>query len=75
MKRRILRTIRRRKASATERIPPGAIRVRVKGWGKSPPGASARAAPHGKPLPQQDQIEGESLLAASGTPGSGRTDR
>ena len=69
LKRRILRTIRRRKASATERIPPGAIRVRVKGWGKSPPGASARAAPHGKPLPQQDQIGDDAAARGAISPG------
>lgn len=49
--------------------------VRVKGWGKSPPGAQRERHRTGKPLPQQDQIGDEPLLAAFAVPGSGRTDR
>ena len=73
--RRILRTISRRKESATESEPPGFIPVRVKRRGKSPPGGKRKPHRTGKPLPQQDQIGNELLLAALQVPGSGRIDR
>ena len=73
--RRILRTISRRKESATEKKPPGFIPVRVKRRGKSPPGGRRKLHRTGKPLPQQDQIGNELLLAALKVPGSGRIDR
>ena len=73
--RRMLRTISRRKESATEKIPPESAPVRVKRWGKSPPGAMREQRRSGKPLPQQDQIGNELLLAALQVPGSGRIDR
>ena len=73
--RRMLRTISRRKESATEKKPPGFIPVRVKRRGKSPPGGRRKLHRTGKPLPQQDQIGDELLLAALQVPGSGRTDR
>ena len=45
LKRGMLRTISRRKTSATENIPPNILRdaVRLKWWGKSPPDGSAKA--------------------------------
>ena len=49
--------------------------VRVKRWGKSPPGTQREQRRTGKPLPQQDQIGNELLLAALQVPGSGRIDR
>ena len=73
--RRILRTISRRKESATEKKPPEFIPVRVKRRGKSPPGGRRKLHRTGKPLPQQDQIGNELLLAALKVPGSGRIDR
>jgi len=73
--RRILRTISRRKESATEKKPPEFIPVRVKRRGKSPPGGRRKLHRTGKPLPQQDQIGNELLLAALQVPGSGRIDR
>ena len=73
--RRILRTISRRKESATESKPPEFIPVRVKRRGKSPPGGQRKPHRTGKPLPQQDQIGNELLLAALTVPGSGRIDR
>ena len=73
--RRILRTISRRKESATEKKPPEFIPVRVKRRGKSPPDGRRELHRTGKPLPQQDQIGNELLLAALQVPGSGRTDR
>ena len=73
--RRILRTISRRKESATEKKPPEFIPVRVKRRGKSPPGGRRKLHRSGKPLPQQDQIGNELLLAALQVPGSGRIDR
>ena len=41
--------------SATENIPPRAIEVRVKRWGKSPP-LQEQSRRHGKPRPVQGQI-------------------
>ena len=46
--------------------------VRVKWWRKRPPGATREPRRTGKPLPQQDQIGNELLLAALPVPGSGR---
>ena len=73
--RRVLRTICRRKESATEKKPPEVIPVRVKRRGKSPPGGRRKLHRSGKPLPQQDQIGNELWLATLSVPGSGRTDR
>ena len=53
----------------------GFFPVRVKRRGKSPPGGRRKLRRTGKPLPQQDQIGNELLLAALQVPGSGRTDR
>ena len=36
--------------------------VRVKRWGKSPPGSKRKPCRSGKPLSQQDQIGNELLL-------------
>ena len=41
----------------------------MKRRGKSPPGASAKAASHGKPLPQQDQIGDDAVARGAINPG------
>lgn len=65
----ITSTRRKPRESATESIPPPTCSgVRVKGWGKSPPGLRRRG-PHGKPRLEQDRIGGvygPSLARASG---------
>ena len=54
----ITSTRREPRESATESKPPRTCsRVRVKGWGKSPPGLRRRG-PHGKPRQEQDRIGG-----------------
>ena len=54
----ITSTRRKPRESATESKPPRTwFGVRVKGWGKSPPGLRRRG-PHGKPRQEQDRIGG-----------------
>ena len=62
--RRVLRTISRRKESATERKPPGFIPVRVKRRGKSPPGGKAKAPSH-RQTPSAARPNRERVVARS----------
>ncbi|SOC40315.1 hypothetical protein SAMN05892877_107122 [Rhizobium subbaraonis] len=55
--------------SATESRPPSHARVRVKGWGKSPP-RTWRHGRHGKPHREQDRI-GMTRAAQAAQPVSG----
>ena len=70
LKRRISRTIRREKASATEsKPPPASAEGKGERVGQEPTGRAARAAPHGKPLPQQDQIGDDAAARGAISPG------
>lgn len=71
--RRLTAARREPRESATERKPPEGFgqRVRVKGWGKSPPQRWQQGW-HGKPRPEQDQVGGTYGLSAARAPGASR---